>query len=123
MKMIGRIILTTVLSLSMITAGAQKKWTLQDCIDYAAQNKGNTSLRNTCHTSHPGDVHPSGGEADSHALPLQECHVGHHDIAFLHQFPVARPEDDSHGKAVAFRLHQTRPRHRGGGDSDADARI
>ena len=35
--MLGKIILTTILSLSMLSMEAQKKWTLQDCMEYAAE--------------------------------------------------------------------------------------
>ena len=41
--MLGKIILTAALSLSMLSMEAQKKWTLQDCMEYAAQN--NISLK------------------------------------------------------------------------------
>lgn len=41
--MLGKIILTATLSLSMLSMEAQKKWTLQDCMEYAAQN--NISLK------------------------------------------------------------------------------
>lgn len=40
-----QIILTSFLSSVLLTAGAQKKWSLQECIDYAAQN--NISLKNS----------------------------------------------------------------------------
>lgn len=41
--MLRKIILTATLSLSMLSMEAQKKWTLQDCMEYAAQN--NISLK------------------------------------------------------------------------------
>ena len=43
MNMKLQIILTSFLSSVLLTAGAQKKWSLQECIDYAAQN--NISLK------------------------------------------------------------------------------